>query len=1494
MFGLFMKRWIRNSLSVLLFLILLGGVYAIIRPLHAFINSTIARYEQTVREKLSTTLGIDISYRSLSPSILTGIHVNGIEITDAETGGSILKIRDGVIRYNIFKLLTGNVETAFSKLVLNDIDVELDMVRYSNVVDKIMALGGKKKDDADSGGFNQESIDAVKDVIFGLPFTVELKNVRVHYNDGKNDVSAVLRRTQLSQRQKGVSLNASVDGTFIASLEALGGKTAGAKIRVDGTLVSDISGSSATVALDRLRKADYSLSEAEFLVRYSDGMAMLRTTKRTMPYSLSAQYNIESGDASVEVSTTNLDPFSIVQMPPLTGTLKKLKGLKVTTDASASVNINTKEYEWKAKGNFFLPYGIIPSSENVSFNLSGNNRNVRIASLNAEGSMIGASFSGNFAIAGLQPNGVLELRHFTLPNGANFSGDIYVDSVGNLYTVFSPQLNVGDVSLTAVQADVKVNGKVLDFSASFNDYTHEDAEQPGEISVEGTVSTAKNMSVEMEVDVNRMYLDTVLKTLGAVAGGDTEAKMSSIAPKLAPFISSGEIYLSTDMKSFTFNCPYIIVANTMEDRQMMLLSLDGSNRSVNVSQLEIVYGKQSFRATASADLFLEENQIIFGTNCFFNDIPYSLSGVFSIGQWLSMTGDYGLECNVNFTNPMNGTFQFTELPVSIFDLMLSLSLRGGFSYSSMEGLRVNVDNLELSELTDKLGISPKLALSGRLIDDGVTLDAISYTDTLSTLLGDGYVKWLFTDEGVFDIANVDIGVENDVTGEKIAISAEVTNPDGMPLGADAIMNSFYFNAETDISQFPIGRVLSRQHSDDTLSGSIVATGTLADLFMTVSLDSLSMQLQGYPLLVSGQADFVHGKIEIPNFNAVWRDFHVDDVHGELDLATFSGKLDADFSMGEDDVKLSAPIEISMESMKEPPDPEEKDYLLSLFAVPDEITVHLDADPLTGSLIKKKIPVHLTAMRAPGIIIVESDDYLGLSGYILDDGAMHFMVEEEKPLHFVLDGSVKDSLLDFHLTDLYMRLADFAFMVNSDTLNLFGGELSGYADITGLVSDPIINGKLTGKNLDVNSPAFIPSHITASDFELNMENSTITLPETVCKIKENNINVSAGIVMDRLSLEDVSISVRTDEGHFIPLEMDKGFLNVVGKVQARLDISYGQQGIAVLGNVFVEDTQATVLDSINDLATLSSKDDAAQKADDKQKNLPVSVDLDVNVGNKVNFVVNPILRGLVAPDSSVHISMDTASSQWAVKGDVVLRGGEVFYLSRNFYLKQGKIILNESQRKFDPELTVRAETRERDSYGNSVTIILTAQAQNMSSFNPTLTSLPARSEEEIRAMLGQILSGDSSSLTNMVVATGDWFAQTVFVRKIENALRDLCNFDIFSLRTSLLQNAINNGILGSASTESNNIGNYFDNSTVYIGKYFGNDIYVDAMLQWTYDQNAVSEGQDSTGRLVFRPEIGFELAAPFANIRWQMAPDLQNLQNSLVPDTSITLSWRIAF
>ena len=284
-----------------------------------------------------------------------------------------------------------------------------------------------------------------------------------------------------------------------------------------------------------------------------------------------------------------------------------------------------------------------------------------------------------------------------------------------------------------------------------------------------------------------------------------------------------------------------------------------------------------------------------------------------------------------------------------------------------------------------------------------------------------------------------------------------------------------------------------------------------------------------------------------------------------------------------------------------------------------------------------------------------------------------------------------------------------------------------------------------------------------------------------------------------------------------------------------------------------------------------------------------------IGKKVQIAINPLVRSLVAPSTPISVNADTATGLWGIKGDIVLRGGEVSYLSRNFYLKQGQLILDETQNKFDPVITVRAETREHDTNGDPVTITLSAVSQNISRFNAVLSSSPAKSENEIMEILGQIASGDASSVGNFLVAAGDYGVQVTLLRKIESALRDLSNFDIFSVRTTILQNSIMQGLnMNRASDNNSIIGNLFDNSTVYIGKYFGDDIYADALLHWTYDKTKVDSGGTSGSGLVFQPEIGLEFEAPFANIRWNFAPDLGELQQSWTQATSITLSWRVSF
>ena len=158
------------------------------------------------------------------------------------------------------------------------------------------------------------------------------------------------------------------------------------------------------------------------------------------------------------------------------------------------------------------------------------------------------------------------------------------------------------------------------------------------------------------------------------------------------------------------------------------------------------------------------------------------------------------------------------------------------------------------------------------------------------------------------------------------------------------------------------------------------------------------------------------------------------------------------------------------------------------------------------------------------------------------------------------------------------------------------------------------------------------------------------------------------------------------------------------------------------------------------------------------------------------------------------------------------------------------------------------------------------------------------------------TGNIGFVKNQVfmLATGDYALQTMVMRKIENGLRDFLNFDILSIRTMVVQNALKYSISRQSERQGINISNFFDNTTVYIGKYFSKALYADAMLRLSYNKNRINDATTLQG-LIFKPEIGFELESPLAKIRWSVAPDLSDLSQSrimIIP--SLTLSWKFNF
>ena len=224
-------------------------------------------------------------------------------------------------------------------------------------------------------------------------------------------------------------------------------------------------------------------------------------------------------------------------------------------------------------------------------------------------------------------------------------------------------------------------------------------------------------------------------------------------------------------------------------------------------------------------------------------------------------------------------------------------------------------------------------------------------------------------------------------------------------------------------------------------------------------------------------------------------------------------------------------------------------------------------------------------------------------------------------------------------------------------------------------------------------------------------------------------------------------------------------------------------------------------------------------------------MELTTGQHVELIYDPLLRGLIAPNTNVKFTFDSITQDVTIISDVVLRGGEVTYLNRNFYIREGRIIFSEIN-SLDPLITIRAEIREQDVNGEPVRITMSAENQRLSDFNPTYTSSPPKSEIEIMTILGQAFTGDIQSGLDILLTGVDYGVQVFLLRKMENALRDFLNFDIFSLRTMGLQNTLKQ--LLTTNAEGGNrltIGNFLDNTTVYIGKYFGSSIYADAMFHF---------------------------------------------------------------
>lgn len=1539
------SRLIKTTVALLAFLLIFLASLYFLGPAYREIDSRMRRAEALLLAELSETTGLSLSYDSLSPSILTGITIRNIRIYDSRTGEDILTIKKAVFRYSLWSLLTRDFDHAFSLLSVSDVSGDFSSEKIA-AIRKCLAESRERKkkgkdhvlgesggdapspelqaDDApvtleldgtDKGEFlSAEQKAFINKILSSLPDKVVFKNVNASYSMKGKKIDFKLGKLSFSKKNdRNVSAVAD-SGSVMASFS--GGSTAAASFDLTGNIVPGFSGSSAILTLSPSPSADYTLQKTQFLVRYADNSIVARSTQRSLPYNLSAEYDIPGKTASFDVDLNGVSILSLVKLPIKNQKISDLAGSLITVKASAKLNLKEKSFSWSGEGSFDLPPDLLKAEEKVSFKASGNEKLLTVDSLSVSGRALRASLTGKLDLVTKVPDCSLRVDSFLLPNGNSLSFSAFVKADGRTVHAQIPTLSLGKASFSSISAVVRVDDGFAPFSISLASGTQPSAGS-SPISARGSFYWAGGKKLSASVSLDSLHASTVTDAACFFLDAQKAGKLKGYESTLAPIVVDGELSLSTDFKDISYDLSSFVVRDTKNDGRKLALSLTGSKTALSVKSLNLDWGAVRLKAGGEALMSLEDKEVSFTASMDLNGIPYDFTGSFAKNRWFNLSGSYGIDIIANLENGVSGTAKILSFPIALKNSEYALSLDGDFNVKSLQDFLVGIKSFQLAETKGKLGRSPKISLTGNLDPMGFIIDSISYSDINTSNGGKGYILWNIHD-GILDSANLSINMANEFSRETISISGDFTNPLHAPLTKETLLHDCYFSFMSDIRAFPLMRLIPEQYADDTFNGSIVASGTIENPYVSVKLENFSVQFGTKPVIVNGTAELLEGDLFIPGLDIVWGGMRLADFTADLDLTTFNGTASGEYSMkalGNHYIRMPLKLSIKNEDEKK-----EKHSLLERF-IPSKFSVDVDSSISYEGILKDTIPLKGNVVRDGKTIRFATDKNLGVSGsFFSETGSLSLKVSDDKPIHGRADGTIKKSMMDLTIRDIsgdFSRLQD---VLAINVFKLYGGLASGYVAIRGMTSDPSLDGTLLIRNMEFGIPALTEEHMHVKNMLITMLGQKVELPSCRVVAGGAKMDLSAVLCKERWGIAYVDAFAKTVDEDRLFVKMAVPRVDLKGNVAFNASMHYEDatlrtdiKGSLEQGEVSVV-TMLTSFRPIGTLVTLSGGTVREEKKDPDQpgaweiltSSTDVIINIDATVGRKVELVINPLIQAMVNPGTKFAFAIDTSQSTWSMKSDIGLRGGHITYLSRNFYLKEGQVTLNGNEQSFNPLITARAETKERDTDGVVVTLGLEAIKQSFSAFSPRVYSNPPRSEAQIMAMLGQVVAADADNAGSFLLSGLDYGVQFTVIKKMENALRDLLNFDIFSVRMNILQNALNygrsvsrNSYNGTFNGYSNPLGNFLDNASVYMGKYFGDSIYADALLQFTYDEYSGMKGTGMLGSgIVFRPELGIELESPFANIRWNFAPDLEPLRYGNVPDivagNSITLSWRFTF
>ncbi|MEW5814515.1 MAG: translocation/assembly module TamB domain-containing protein [Spirochaetota bacterium] len=1432
-----------HLLQAFIFLALVAGTFLLVWPLQKEVDRRIGLLKKEVVQYLESTLNRKIAYKSIAPSIFRYIEIRNLVIYNNDHNAPLLEIKKIRAYFNIFKLLAGNPAASFYELSLSTSHFAIDQEKDGDLLKLFSTL-------ISPGGGTFSGLNDI--IVSGRNLSLSYRSPNGMFEVERIFFSLYSKNESLKVRLKGrarISPDTKIDGISLVK----------ADFNVSGSIDENLKWSDLKLKLNNFTSNMFEIKALTFQVNIQNQIFQIRKIQDKAPLDIEVTYNLHGEKLIFNFVSENFIPSSYITLGKTLKTFKPWSNTVISGSGTLEYFLKTNKIYYSSQAALIIDNKIVPTRLMVKGDFQGGLDKVYFHALNINSKLGVIDFRGDVDFKNFYPSGTLELTDFYYITGEKLNTRLTVERMGTNLRFLSALISIGKTNITDASIMLVPYKNNIDFFCAAG---IEDSIENNYITAEGNIQLKPQPFLQVSLKTGNVPLVKIVRLFineNSIPG--------DLAVIMDRFRVSSDIFLSTDMEKISFVSPKMIFTDNDNPNNYVSFGIAGNQQSVEVTSLELSWWDYLVEGTLTSD-FSEPGRIEFASNLSIKGIPYKLQGFYHPGDSLTITGDYGLDAIlIQSTDGM--VFRIVSdvlpLPLPTGTISASLNINGVFRDNNhWEILAKNTTFTNLPYIPDK---DNTVSLSAHLSSPGEgTIYNIIYKDNLSKLNGNGEIKVglsrSFYSSGWIQMLNREKGEAYEAVFE---------------------INENKVNSRISFNKAPLNR-FAQIPITGAISGYADVRGPIIDPDVDAVIRLEDGQFNADPISFETSASLTETRFELTSLKITYLSNKLSNCAGYFDFSTgtfsfttkFAGKLQNDPL--NTDVSISGSTDLKGKR---------------------NIIPELSQHDFAGSVSIKNIQIGtknypnwiFVFKKVNRLINFRGGPNSEIVGTFNTNGNFHIDLLKPFPLTFSAEGKLEGGQLQAELKEVELDLKSIESVVTIPFYSMKEGTARGAVTLSGPLNDPDFNGDFSATGVIARTP-FISENIGYINTGISFRNKTVSIQPAETQAGKGEIAAQADITLDHWLPNSIDIKINTIHSKKLFIKNQFPSIFFEGYTAGWLRIKIDANGAYITGEI--EASAGTI--------TMRTAEPSGETGGDT---LNLFVDVEVVSGRQLQFLWPsaqvPILQTFAGTGEKVHIKINGSEGKFSINGNINIKGGEIYYFSRSFYLKEGMISFNENQDKFDPNLTAKAEIREISPQGEDVIIYLVADNNPFSHFSPRFTSEPSLSDVQILAMLGENiiteLGGSQINLSSALVMTGDVvLGQFGILKTFEQKVKDLFKLDLFSLRTQVFSSLMKEKILGVAlsqsETSTSTLGKYLDNTTLFLGKYFGNDLFLEGLIRLRSKNMYISE-YETFEDLKIDSELNLEWKTPLALVDITLIPDLKDFFSS-VKNTSLSLSWRFSF